>query len=103
MTSSSPTAEPATQPVTESATQRSTGSVVAPDGRPELDELDELRLRVAAQDRLIEAILAENEDIHALRRRNHELEQYMGKLLGSAPAQAALKVRRKILRRPAPE
>ena len=88
MTSSSSTADPATE------------AAVTPDERAELEEL---RLRVAAQDRLIEAILAENDDIHALRRRNHELEQYMGKLLGSAPAQAALKVRRKILRRPAPE
>ena len=88
MSASSPTAEPVTE------------TAVTPDERAELEEL---RLRVAAQDRLIEAILAENDDIHVLRRRNHELEQYMGKLLGSAPAQAALKVRRRILRRPTPE
>ncbi len=66
-------------------------------------ELDDLRLRVAAQDRLIEAMLSENADIHALRRRNHELEQYLGKLLSFPPVRVALKVRRRILRRPDPD
>jgi hypothetical protein len=34
-------------------------------------ELQELRLRVAAQDRLIAAMLDENEQIHELRRSTH--------------------------------
>jgi hypothetical protein len=65
-------------------------------------EIEQLRLRIEAQDRLIEAMLAENADIHELRRRNHQLEQYVGKLLALPGVQAALKVRRTLLRRPGP-
>lgn len=70
-----------------------------PDVLPGRAELDELRQRVAAQDRLIEAILAENEDIHALRRRNHQLEQYVGRILGVPGVRKALEVRRRLLGR----
>jgi hypothetical protein len=63
-------------------------------------ELEELRARVAAQDRLIESFISENEDIHALRQRNHQLEQYVGKLLGVPGVRGALKVRRRLLGRP---
>jgi hypothetical protein len=63
-------------------------------------ELDELRRRVAAQDRLIEAMLAENVQIHHLRNRNHELEQYVGRMLAVPGVRGALSVRRRLLGRP---
>lgn len=63
-------------------------------------EIDDLRARVAAQDRLIDSFLAENEDVHALRQRNHQLEQYVGRLLGVPGVRGALKVRRRLLGRP---
>jgi hypothetical protein len=66
------------------------------------EELAALRVKVSAQQRLIDAMIEENADIHELRRRNHELEQYVGKLLGYPPVQAALKVRRRVLRRADP-
>lgn len=62
--------------------------------------VEQLRLRVEAQDRLIEAMVAENADIHELRRRNHQLEQYVGKLLSLPGMRGALRLRRKVLRRP---
>lgn len=37
----------------------------------ESEELADLRLRVAAQDRLIQAMLEENEQVHELRRSTH--------------------------------
>ena len=66
------------------------------------DELEELRLRVQAQDRLIEAMIDENADIHELRRRNQQLEQYVGKLLAVPGVQGALRIRHRVLRRPDP-
>ncbi|MCP4435909.1 MAG: hypothetical protein GY812_10515 [Actinomycetia bacterium] len=80
----------------------SSSGISEPTGADGPSELEELRLRVAAQDRLIEAMVDENADIHELRRRNHQLEQYVGKLLTLPGVQAALKVRRKVLRRPEP-
>ena len=88
MTSTTPAADPATA-----------RSALASDER---EELEALRLKVSTQQRLIDAMIEENADIHELRRRNHELEQYVGKLLGYAPVQLALKVRRRLLRRPDP-
>jgi hypothetical protein len=83
-----------------------TGTVTASDvtglSVDERAELEDLRLRVAAQERMIEAIIEENDDIHSLRRRNLDLEAQVGRLLGNRPAQLALKLRRRILRRPDP-
>ena len=83
-----------------SITAEPTGPTGDPPRAAEREELEELRSRVAAQQRLIEAMLDENADIHELRRRNHELEQYMGRLLAFAPVRAAIKIRRRILHRP---
>lgn len=88
MTPTTPAADPATASPALSEDER--------------EELAALRVKVAAQQRLIDAMIEENADIHELRRRNHELEQYVGKLLGYPPVQAALKVRRRVLRRADP-
>ena len=75
----------------------------ATSGDPSVEsELADLQLRLAAQDRLIEAMVDENAEIHELRRRNHQLEQYVGRLLELPGVQAALKVRRRVLRRTEP-
>lgn len=53
------------------------------------EELRELRLRVAAQDRLIAAMLDENEQIHELRRSTHAVARIYHRYHQS-PAFAAL-------------
>ena len=69
------------------------GASSAPAGT---SELDRLRLRVAAQDRLIAAMLEENEDIHRLRRRNWELEQRFQRLRSTFPVNVVLGARRRV-------
>ncbi len=69
------------------------GASAAPAGTAELDRL---RLRVAAQDRLIAAMLEENEDIHRLRRRNWELEQRFQRLRSTFPVNLVLGARRRV-------
>jgi hypothetical protein len=62
-------------------------------------ELRTLRLRVGSQERLIAAMIEENEEIHALRRRNHQLELYLGRVLDLAPVRLALRLRQRLRRR----
>jgi hypothetical protein len=70
----------------------------SPEGEPvdPADELERLRMRVAAQDRLVAALLEENEDIHALRRRNAELEQRFADFTSMPPVRLALGVRNRL-------
>lgn len=76
---------------TDPNTVADTGDAGSPDA-----ELEELRLRVAAQDRLIDSFVAQNADIHELRRRNDQLERYLGRLLSMPAVQHALRLRRRI-------
>lgn len=71
-------------------------AVVGPATAVEASEVDELRLRVAAQDRLIAAMLEENEDIHRLRRRNWELEQRFQRMRSTFPVNVVLGLRRRV-------
>lgn len=62
----------------------------------ELTELTELRLRVAAQDRLIAAMLEENESIHDLRRSTDELARIYHRFRGTPAFDAALAARARL-------
>lgn len=59
-------------------------------------ELQELRLRVAAQDRLIAAMLDENEQIHELRRSTHAVARIYDRYHRSPLFAAGLKVWRRL-------
>lgn len=59
-------------------------------------ELVDLRLRVAAQDRLIEAMLVENEQIHELRRSTHAVARIYDRYHTSPAFAAALAVWRRL-------
>lgn len=77
-------------------------STAAPDDL--LEELAELRLRVAAQDRLIAAMLEENESIHVIRR-HYESRRWYHLLEGTVPYRVAVAVRnllRSVARRVVP-
>ncbi len=82
-----------------SAQQPAQDEYAEPGGPVVTAELEALRARVAAQDRLIAAMLEESEDIHELRRRNHQLEQYIGRILAVPGVRGALKVRRRLMGR----
>lgn len=71
--------------------QQDSGATVAGDA-----ELAELRLRVAAQDRLIAAIIEENEDIHQLRRRNADLERRFHMIRSVLPVRLLRAVRSRL-------
>lgn len=62
-------------------------------------ELTELRLRVAAQDRLIEAMLEENESIHEIRRNMSELARLYDRLRRSRVVAALLVLRARLRQR----
>ncbi|MCB1270089.1 MAG: hypothetical protein M9942_06910 [Microthrixaceae bacterium] len=83
--------------------QKHPTAAVAPErgvvaGGPE-EELEELRARVEAQQRMIDAIREENQDIHELHRRNQQLEQYVENLMSVPGLRAALGLRRRLLKR----
>ncbi|CAN5481756.1 hypothetical protein BH10ACT3_BH10ACT3_24420 [soil metagenome] len=59
-------------------------------------ELSELRLRVAAQDRLIAAMLEENQSIHELRRSTDELARIYHRFRGTPAFDAALAARARL-------
>jgi hypothetical protein len=59
-------------------------------------ELSELRLRVAAQDRLIAAMLEENQSIHDLRRSTDELARIYHRFRGTPAFDAALAARARL-------
>lgn len=61
-----------------------------------VSELTELRLRVAAQDRLIAAMLEENESIHDLRRSTDELARIYHRFRGTPAFDAALAARARL-------
>lgn len=64
---------------------------------PEVEaELTELRLRVAAQDRLIAAMLEENTSIHDLRRSTDELARVYHRFRGTPLFDAALTARSRL-------
>ena len=65
------------------------------DGQVEA-ELRDLRLRVAAQDRLIAAMIDENESIHQLRRNSHHFVQLYERYSGTFPFDSALAARRRV-------
>lgn len=79
-------------------TVMNTGSADLPtDPDPSVDtELRDLRLRVAAQDRLIAAMIDENESIHRLRRNSHEFVRLYERYSGTFPFDSALEARRRI-------
>lgn len=64
--------------------------------RDESAELRALRLRVAAQDRLIQAMLDENEQIHDLRRSTHAVARIYDRYHRSPLFAAGLKVWRRL-------
>ena len=59
-------------------------------------ELAELRLRVAAQDRLIAAMLDENESIHDIRRSQGDMARIYHRFCGSFLFEVALAVRARV-------
>jgi hypothetical protein len=73
-------------------------SAIDPTGLPPevAAELTELRLRVAAQDRLIAAMLEENESIHDLRRSTDELARIYHRFRGTPVFDAALAARARV-------
>ncbi len=70
--------------------------VAGPDETASADELRELRLRVAAQERLIAAMIDENEQIHQLRRSTHAVARIYDRYHRSPLFAAGLKVWRKL-------
>ncbi|MEI2698427.1 MAG: hypothetical protein V9E94_08785 [Microthrixaceae bacterium] len=62
----------------------------------ESSELAELRLRVAAQERLIAAMIDENEQIHELRRSTHAVARIYDRYHRSPLFAAGLKVWRRL-------
>ncbi|MBS1837708.1 MAG: hypothetical protein JST64_08420 [Actinobacteria bacterium] len=62
----------------------------------ESEELADLRLRVAAQDRLIQAMLEENEQIHQLRQSTHAVARIYDRYHSSPVFAAGLRVWRRL-------